>query len=171
MIRSSPFGRVARTFSLLVAVCLTATACRLPRLNLKIDPPPLAQNSIVFAADGTPLTTLHAEQDRVLLPFSKIPKVVQDAVVAIEDQRFWLHRGIDLRALLRAAYVNAAEGRVVEGGSTITQQFVKNRLVGSDRTLNRKIREAAIAWKLEKRMTKQEILAEYLNTIYFGRGA
>ena len=150
---------------------MAATSCRLPQLDLEIEPPPLPQNSIIYAADGTPLTTLHAEQDRVLLPFSRIPKVVQDAAIAVEDQRFWQHRGVDLRALLRAAYVNATEGRIVEGGSTITQQFVKNRLVGSDRTLQRKFREAALAWHLEERMSKQEILAEYLNTIYFGRGA
>jgi len=171
MTRPSPFGRLARILGPLLAAAMMATSCRLPRFDLSIDPPPLAQNSVVYAADGTVLTVLHAEQDRVILPYEKIPRVVQDAVVAVEDQRFWYHRGIDLRALLRAAYVNASEGRVVEGGSTITQQFVKNRLVGSDRTLNRKIREAAISWKLEEQMTKQEILAEYLNTIYFGRGA
>ena len=138
---------------------------------MRADPKPLPQNSVIYASDGTPLVTLHAEEDRVVVPLSRIPKHMREAAVAIEDRRFWSHRGIDLKALLRAAYVNASEGRVVEGGSTITQQYVKNAIVGSDRTLKRKIREAALAWKLEDRITKKEILERYLNTIYFGKGA
>jgi penicillin-binding protein 1A len=151
---------------------LGATACTIPQVDLNEETPaPLPQNSIVFAADGTPITTLHAEQDRVLVPIDRIPQVMQDAVVAIEDKRFWTHRGVDLKALVRAAYVNATEGRIVEGGSTITQQYVKNTLVGNDRTLKRKIREARLAWDLEHEYSKGEILEKYLNTIYFGKGA
>ena len=78
---------------------------------------------------------------------------------------------LDLRALLRAAYVDATTGEVVEGGSTITQQLVKKLYVGDEQTIGRKIREAYLAWKLEKRLSKDRILTRYLNTVYFGNGA
>jgi penicillin-binding protein 1A len=161
-----------RLLGLCLSILVGATACTIPQVPVDEEAPaPLPQNSIIYAADGTPITTLHAEQDRVLVPIDRIPQVMQDAVVAIEDKRFWTHRGVDLKALVRAAYVNATEGRIVEGGSTITQQYVKNTLVGSDRTLKRKIREARLAWELEHEYSKGEILEKYLNTIYFGKGA
>ena len=81
-----------------------------------------------------------------------MPAYLRDAVVAIEDRRFYYHHGVDGRAIIRAAYVNAAEGTVVEGGSTITQQLVKILYVGNADTLRRKIDEAALAWQLEDRM-------------------
>jgi len=86
--------------------------------------------------------------------WQNIPRVMADAVVAIEDQRFWDHSGIDLKALLRAAYVNATEGRVVQGASTITQQLVKNLYVGDEESLARKTKEAYLAYQLEQRRSK-----------------
>jgi penicillin-binding protein 1A len=157
---------------LCLALLLGLAGCTIPQIPVEEESSEiLPQNSIIYASDGTPITTLHAEEDRVLIPIDRIPTVVQDAVVAIEDSRFWSHRGIDLKALVRAAYVNATEGRILEGGSTITQQYVKNTLVGTDRTLKRKIREARLAWELEQEYSKGEILGRYLNTIYFGKGA
>ncbi|HVM12550.1 MAG TPA: transglycosylase domain-containing protein, partial [Actinomycetota bacterium] len=167
----SPFGRAARFAVLVLSLASVATACRMPNLDIPLEARPLPQNSVIYAADGTRITTLHAEEDRVILPLERIPKVVQDAVIAVEDQRFWTHRGVDLRAMLRAAVVNASEGRIVEGGSTITQQYVKNAILGSERTLDRKVREATVAWRLERTLSKAEILERYLNTIYFGNGA
>jgi len=102
---------------------------------------------------------------------AEIPRFVANAVVAIEDERFYEHAGIDLQAILRAALRNVGEGGVAEGGSTITQQYVKNVLLEPDRTLKRKVREAALALQLEDRFTKDRILELYLNTIYFGNGA
>jgi penicillin-binding protein 1A len=125
----------------------------------------------VYAADGTLITTLHGEENREVVPFEAIPKVLQDAVVAIEDQRFWIHNGVDLRAVARAAVSNAEEGRVAEGGSTITQQYVKNELLGAERDVRRKLREASLAYHLEQKYSKERILELYLNTIYFGNGA
>ncbi|MGH2634806.1 MAG: transglycosylase domain-containing protein, partial [Actinomycetota bacterium] len=110
-------------------------------------------------------------EDRVVVRASRIPEVVRDAVIAIEDQRFYEHNGLDLRAVLRAAYVDATTGEVVEGGSTITQQLVKQVYVGSEETVERKIREAYLAWQMEHRFTKEQILTKYLNTVYFGNGA
>ena len=131
----------------------------------------LAQTSFVFAADDSVITQLHAVEDRVVLRTSQIPTWVRDAAVAIEDRRFYLHHGIDGRAILRASYVNIRDGSVEEGGSTITQQLVKNLYTGTDRTISRKLSEAILAWQLEDRLTKDEILTRYLNTVYFGKGA
>ena len=95
---------------------------------------------------------------------------MRDAAVAIEDRRFYAHHGVDVRAIARAAVVNAEEGEVVEGGSTITQQLVKNLYVGTADTLRRKLDEASLAWQLEDRLSKDQILTRYLNTVYLGRG-
>ena len=133
--------------------------------------PANAQSSQVFAADGTLITTLHGEQNREEIPLARIPKHLQDAVVAIEDERFWEHTGVDLRAVFRAIRTDAAEGSVQEGGSTITQQYVKNAILGDDRTIKRKVQEASLAFQLERKYTKERILELYLNTIYFGNGA
>jgi penicillin-binding protein 1A len=131
----------------------------------------LAQTSFVYAADDRVITVLHAVEDRVVLPSSQIPSWIRDAAVAIEDRRFYQHHGIDGRAILRASYVNLRDGSIEEGGSTITQQLVKNLYTGGERTLARKLSEASLAWQLEDRLSKEEILTRYLNTVYFGQGA
>ncbi len=166
-------GRSRATFvATLLLVASFATACDLPTLReARQEAVELPQTSFLFAADGTLITRLHAGEDRVLVRAARIPEVVRDAVIAIEDQRFYDHAGLDLRALLRAAYVDATTGEVVEGGSTITQQLVKQVYVGSEETLDRKIREAYLAWQMEQRFTKEQILTKYLNTVYFGSGA
>ncbi|HJQ72980.1 MAG TPA: transglycosylase domain-containing protein [Actinomycetota bacterium] len=131
----------------------------------------LAQTSFVYAADDSVITELHAVEDRVVLPASQIPTWIRDAAVAIEDRRFYQHHGIDGRAILRASYVNLRDGSIEEGGSTITQQLVKNLYTGGERTFARKLSEASLAWQLEDRLSKEEILTRYLNTVYFGQGA
>ena len=154
-----------------LAVSLLAAGCTYTTVRLAPSVPPNAQASVVLAADGTLLTTLHAGENRKEISLSEVPRHVQDAVVAIEDRRFWTHRGIDLRAILRAARTNLDEGAVVEGGSTITQQFVKNAMLAADRTLDRKIEEATLSIQVEREYSKEEILEYYLNTVYFGAGA
>ena len=134
-------------------------------------PLPLAQTSFLYASDGSLITELHATEDRVVLRKGEMPPYLRDAVVAIEDRRFYYHHGVDGRAIARAAYVNAAEGEVVEGGSTITQQLVKNLYVGNADTLRRKLDEAALAWQLEDRLSRTRSSRKYLNTVYFGEGA
>src|SRR5438876_4900917 len=93
------------------------------------------------------------------------------AIVAVEDKRFYQHRGVDVRGIARAVWADVTSKHVVQGGSTITQQFVKNSCVTSKRTISRKLKEAALAWQLEQRWSKDRILTAYLNTIYFGNGA
>ena len=149
---------------------VASSACGLPQLE-DATPKQLAQTSFLYAADGSLITELHAGEDRVVLGYAQMPQSIKDAVVAIEDQRFWYHHGVDGRALLRAAYIDVRAGGYVEGGSTITQQLVKNLYVGNDVTLARKIDEAALAWQLEEKLSKEQILAKYLNTVYFGQGA
>jgi penicillin-binding protein 1A len=156
----------------LLLVAVVASGCDLPTLKeARRESAELPQTSFLYAADGTLITRLHAGEDRVVVRPSRIPEVVRDAVIAIEDQRFYDHRGVDLRALLRAAYIDATTGEVVEGGSTITQQLVKQLYVGDEESLDRKIREAYLAWQMEHRFTKEQILTKYLNTVYFGQGA
>ncbi|MDH3678549.1 MAG: PBP1A family penicillin-binding protein [Acidimicrobiia bacterium] len=127
--------------------------------------------SIVLDADGRQIATFRGFDRTVEVRPSEIPAVVRDAVVAIEDQRFWEHAGVDLEGIGRAARTNVELGEVAQGGSTITQQYVKNVYLSRERTLERKVEEALLAIELEKRLTKDEILFGYLTSSYFGDGA
>ncbi|MGH9002086.1 MAG: transglycosylase domain-containing protein, partial [Acidimicrobiia bacterium] len=158
-----------RRLVVLLTLALTSGACA---YRVEVAAPPVeATSTKVFAADGTLITTLHAEQDREEVALDAIAPGLQQAVVAIEDARFFHHQGVDLRALARALKRNAGAGRVTEGGSTITQQYVKNVLLDPSQNLDRKLKEAVLALQLERKYTKETILERYLNTIYFGNGA
>jgi membrane peptidoglycan carboxypeptidase len=170
---------LARTALVACALALAGSACtkidhlpRLGRADLRFRP---AQSSKIFAADGTEITTLHGVEDRTVIPLKEIPVYLRRAVVAVEDQRFYRHDGVDVRAIVRAALANASSGTIKQGGSTITQQYVKTVIIApgetAARTLERKINEAALARQIEQRLGKKEILARYLNTVYFGSGA
>jgi penicillin-binding protein 1A len=131
----------------------------------------LSQNSTVYAADGSVLAVLHADENRVSVPLSAVPPTLVNAILDTEDAHYWIHGSVDLRGSLRALSADIKSGGVAEGGSTITQQLVKNAFPSPERNLDRKIQEAAIAMRLARTMTKQQILERYLNTIYFGNGA
>ncbi len=107
----------------------------------------------------------------MLVATEDIAPIMRQAIVSVEDHRFFDHKGIDLRGVARALWADVRRQAIVEGGSTITQQFVKNAYIRNERTLARKVREAALAWQLEQRWSKDRILTAYLNTIYFGNGA
>ena len=159
-----------RTAALILVSCLTATACSLAPVDLKAERP-LAVRSTIIAADGTFLARLF-EQNRALVGGDEIPSVLKDAVLAAEDSRFYEHPGYDLRSIARAAVRNLEAGEVTQGGSTITQQYVKNTFFKSaPRTFKRKARELRLAIEIERRYTKDEILDRYLNTVYLGQGA
>jgi 1A family penicillin-binding protein len=158
-----------RTAGVLV-IALIAAACSVE----PIEDPGIGAgglSSTVYAADGSVLTYFHAGEDRVLVTYDDLPTDLVNAVVAIEDQRFWLHGGIDAQAVARAVQTNYEAGEIIEGGSTITQQYVKNVLLSPEVSLDRKLEEAALAIALEETLTKEEILERYLNTVYFGNGA
>ena len=156
----------------LFVFALVAAACDLPSLQeVRKSAGALPQTSAIYSADGRLITRLHAGENRIVVGSRKIPDVIRNAVIAIEDKRFYNHRGVDARALLRAAYIDATTGEIVEGGSTITQQLVKQLYVGNEQTVARKLKEAYLAWQLEQKLTKDQILTRYLNTVYFGNGA
>ncbi|MGQ0629808.1 MAG: transglycosylase domain-containing protein [Sporichthyaceae bacterium] len=143
--------------------------------------PDVPQRSTVLAADGSVLATFF-RQDRIAVPLDQIAPVLREAVLATEDARFYAHGAIDVKGTVRALAANVLAGRVVQGGSTITQQYVKQLLVlkaqsraevaeATDTTVGRKVRELAFALQAEERMSKDEILESYLNVAYFGNGA
>jgi penicillin-binding protein 1A len=125
----------------------------------------------IYANDGRILAVLRGSESRIVDTQDQISYRMDQAIVAAEDKRFYQRRGLDLRGILRAMVTDLRHGKVVEGGSTITQQFVKNAYVSSRRTVTRKLKEAALAWQIDQSWSKQKILTDYLNTIYFGNGA
>lgn len=126
-----------------------------------------------YSADGKPhlLTDFFVDQNRIIVPLDKISPLLQQAVISIEDERFYQHRGVDFRAIARALVTDIGEGKVAEGGSTITQQYIKNVFLTSEKSINRKLKEAILAYRIEKTLSKDKILELYLNTIYFGQSS
>jgi penicillin-binding protein 1A len=148
---------------------VTAIAGEIPSL----DPSRIHNQTdgFIYANNGRVLSVLRGSQSRILLRSDQISPLMKQAIVAIEDKRFYEHRGVDVRGIVRALWTDVRGGGVVQGGSTITQQFVKNTYTKNQRSIARKLREAALAWQLEQRWSKDRILTAYLNTIYFGNGA
>ncbi len=141
----------------------------LPRVDTLADyRPPIITR--VFSDDGTVIAELFEER-RVVVPVSRIPKQLVQAFVAAEDANFFKHKGIDLASILRAAIKNVEAGGIVQGGSTITQQVAKSLLLTPERKFKRKFKEAILAYRMENRLSKEEILYLYLNQIFLGHGA
>jgi membrane peptidoglycan carboxypeptidase len=151
-------------------------------LPTDLDVPPLPQRSRMLAADGSLIAWLYLENRVRVEQLADVPQHVQRAVVAIEDSRFYDHRGVDVKGSVRAAVRNGLSGQVEQGGSTLTQQYVKNALLAGARTeqareaatelsIERKLREARYALALEREVSKDEILLRYLNIAYYGNGA
>ncbi len=129
------------------------------------------ETSILYDRNGIEIARFHGEENRVPLEFDEISPILIDAVIAAEDRDFFTHPGVDPVAIGRAAWFDIRSEGALQGGSTITQQYVKNAFLSPERTLMRKLKEAAFAIKLERETSKEDILEGYLNTIYFGRGA
>ncbi len=131
-----------------------------------------SKNSEVFDASGAPIGTLTSNQNKILLESGQISPNMKNAVVAVEDSRFYEHEGVDFQGIGRALVKDIMSRSAAQGASTITEQFVKDALAAQNsRTLFQKFREAVLAYRLEQRWSKDKILTEYLNTIYFGEGA
>ena len=172
--------RARRAILLFTTLALLGTSCAqlrdLPTLKgSDLKGIKLAQSSKIYDSSGALITSLHGEENRTIIPLKKMPDHLINAVISIEDERFYKHDGVDLQAIMRAVVANVTSGDIEEGGSTITQQYVKNTLIApgetAAKTIERKIDEAALARQLEKKLTKEEILHGYLNTVYFGKGA
>ncbi len=135
----------------------------------------LAQTSVVYDSTGEVVDELHGVQNRFVVSLEEIDPSLRDAVIAVEDHRFYEHRGVDFEAIGRAAGENIASLSVRQGGSTITQQLVKNTYIAQEQrqipSFQRKITEASLAWQYEEEHEKDEILEQYLNTVYFGANA
>ncbi|MEA2503530.1 MAG: hypothetical protein QOG36_573 [Actinomycetota bacterium] len=129
------------------------------------------QTGHIFAADGSLLADLHGAINRQSVPLDQMSAPLKQAVLAAEDGGFYRHKALDFGALMRAAVTDLFAGHWVEGGSTITQQYVKLNYLGQQRTFGRKVQEARVAYQMERRLSKDQILELYLNTVYFGRGA
>ena len=166
------FGGVALAFTLAaLAPSLADIWGARSTVSADVDLSILEQSTAVYDANGQLIAELKAEIDREYLALNEIAPEVVAAVLAVEDDRFYQHKGVNVAAITRAAVTNVSAGGIEQGGSTITQQLVKLSVVGDDQVLERKIPEAAIAMRLEEQMTKDEILERYLNAVYFGGGA
>ena len=172
----STFKRVFFGFMIVFLVMATGIGCGFltasmntkPNLADDIRPPASSQ---IYDINGNEIANVHAAENRRPVKIEQVPKDLQNAFVAVEDNRFYEHSGIDPRGIARAVWANLRGRTVSEGGSTITQQLAKNAYLTQDRTLKRKVQEVFLALQLERQYTKQEILELYLNQIYFGEGA
>ena len=140
----------------------------LPDVSAVYSPP--SESTRIYARDGKLIASLYRE-NRAFLSLKEIPLILQQAVIAIEDDRFYSHRGVDARGILRAMIRNLRAAEILEGGSTITQQLARNLFLTHRRQVSRKLAESILAVEIERRLTKQEILERYLNQVYFGQGA
>lgn len=118
-----------------------------------------------------PFFTFYQAKNRTIVPLSRITKNVQDAVIASEDSEFYSHQGFSIRGIVRSVFINVTQRKIASGGSTITQQLVKNALLTSQRSILRKYQEIVLAQEIERRYSKKEILEMYFNSVYFGEGA
>jgi penicillin-binding protein 1A len=149
-----------------VGYVLAVSATAPPLRSLK--PVDQGASSVVFAADGSRLGFIQSDEIRTPVPLERVPQSMRVATIAIEDERFYRHGGVDYEAIGRAAWKDIKAGRTIEGGSTITQQLVRNLYVGRERTLQRKIREAKLASEVEDQHSKRWILRSYLNSVAYG---
>jgi len=164
-------------FGLLCAVAAGIAATAVYR-QLSLDLPKITSLSdyrpptvtVVYSDDGTNIAEFFKER-RIVLPLAEMPPQLIDAFVAAEDSRFYQHRGIDVVSIVRAFFKNLEAGTIVQGGSTITQQVTKSFLLTPERSYTRKLKEAILAYRIERAFTKEEILYLYLNQIYLGHGA
>ncbi len=148
----------------LAGVVLVLAKLPLPTVDVPVE------TTFLLDANNNKLAELSAGENRVSVPLSQVSPDLVDAVLAAEDRDFFNHPGVDLSAIVRATWADL-RGRPLQGGSTITQQYVKLVYTDRERTLTRKLKEATLALKLENQLDKEEILERYLNVIYFGRGA
>lgn len=179
--RTGVLGRVLKAFAIFAALLVVAvgvTGCAVYRsMSSQLPDPDLTkargqdQTTVILDNTGKTLTKLFAEENRQVVEFDQIPQQLKQAVIATEDKRFYEHEGVDPIGITRALVVDIIKGEKAQGGSTITQQYVKQAFVTSEKTLKRKVQEAILAQRVERRYSKDEILGKYLNTIYFGHGS
>jgi penicillin-binding protein 1A len=162
------FGALVALLVASVAIWVLSVAASTPSIDT-LKPIDKGETSVVYAADGTRLGYIQSDDVREPVSLSRIPENLQEATIAIEDENFYEHSGVDLGAIVRAAFKNLEAGEAIQGGSTITQQLVRNLYISDpEDTLERKIREATLAEELEDEHSKEWILQQYLNTASYG---
>jgi penicillin-binding protein 1A len=159
-------GALVLTFGFGAGAALTV-GCNLNTLR----PVEIGQNSFVYASDDSLLGSIPADHNRVPVTLAQMTSWLPTATVAVEDRRYWQHGAIDYVGIARAAWTDITAGKAVQGGSTITQQLVRNLYTGDERTIQRKLKEACLAIKLSHKWSKQRILDDYLNTVPYGNHA
>jgi penicillin-binding protein 1A len=166
----------ATVFIVILAVFVTVgfaggatvtSSCDLDTLR----PPEVHSNTFIYAADNSLLGSIPSSENREPVELARMSPWLPKATVAIEDRRYYEHGGVDYEGIARALWRDVSAGKAVEGGSTITQQLVRQLYIGNERTIRRKVKEACLAIKLSRRWSKQRILKEYLNTVYYGNHA
>ncbi|MBI4992405.1 MAG: PBP1A family penicillin-binding protein [Candidatus Harrisonbacteria bacterium] len=167
---------LAALFSALIAVATTSVTLAIILADLpnpeQFETRQIAQSTKIYDRDNKILLyEIHGEEKRTTIPFEEIPSYVKRAAIAIEDSNFYNNPPFDFKAIIRALLANLAQGRIVQGGSTITQQLAKNAFLSPERTIIRKIKELIVAFELEKRYSKNQILNLYLNQIPYGGNA
>jgi penicillin-binding protein 1A len=156
----------------LVAASFSATAAFRSSCSLSsLRPVAIGQNTFVYAADGTLLGSIPADRNRQPVSLTEVSPWMRRATIAIEDRRFYRHGGVDYMGITRALWRDLTAGKIVQGGSTLTQQLVRNLYISRERTLQRKLKEACLAIKLSRHWPKDRILQEWLNQVYFGNHA
>jgi membrane peptidoglycan carboxypeptidase len=175
-------GMLAVPTMALVGLTAKTSADNFMDLPTNLAVPPLPQASRILDAKGRTIATLTGDEDREVVKLNQVAPVMRQAIVDIEDSRFYTHHGLDFKGLARAFFTNQESGSVTQGGSTLTQQYVKNVLLenattkaaraeATEQTVKRKLREARYALYLERHLSKDQILEDYLNIAYFGDGA
>ncbi|PWU24996.1 MAG: glycosyl transferase, partial [Candidatus Rokuibacteriota bacterium] len=170
-------GAIVGVVVIAVAVVLVGggfTATRAFRSSCSLSslkPVSIGQNSFLYAADGTLLGAIPADRNRQPVRLREVSPWMRRATVAIEDRRFYSHGGVDYVGIARALWEDLTAGKIVQGGSTLTQQVVRNLYISRERTLQRKLKEACLAIKLSRHWSKDRILQEWLNQVYFGNHA
>ncbi|HQO99886.1 MAG TPA: biosynthetic peptidoglycan transglycosylase, partial [Caldisericia bacterium] len=138
----------------------------LPKIEeIHFDPP---ESSEIYDRKGNLIKTVYFIENRINIPLNELPEYFIDALIASEDERFYTHKGVDFKSLIRASIINFRQKRIVEGGSTITMQLARELFLSKEVTLERKFKEMILALRLENIYSKEEILTYYVNQIFFG---
>lgn len=155
--------RILPALFIMLLILISGCETSLPEVSVP-------EASVVYDVNGSPIKGL-AEENRISIGIEEIPETFKNAIIAVEDKNFYRHHGVDLTGILRAVIINIQKGKLLAGGSTISQQTAKTLFLSNEKTFIRKFRELFYALELERRYSKDEILAMYCNTIYFGHGA
>jgi len=164
------YAVIAGAFFALVLAMFGWVAKDLPSPD-KVNDRLIAQSTIIYASNGDPIWEIHGDKNRTLIDFADMPQYLKDATVAVEDKDFYHHGGFNVKRTVKAFFINVLTKKKAQGGSTITQQLIKNAILSPEKTYTRKVKELILAIEIEQKYTKDEILKMYLNEIPYGSNA